>query len=163
MKNEQTLRARKVATEVQFFESQAQRDITAAKVEEARANVGLAEVDLKRMKLYALISGVISRLLIDEGAYIIKEVDPIDVIGQAPVDKYFLRGEIIASVEPERYEFSLILPTGDKYPLKGHLMGGAYEFNPTTQTTEVIIEFPNPDYLLRPGLNVTPSIIDARN
>ena len=37
----------------------------------------------------------------------------------------------------------------------GHLIGGAYEFNPATQTTEVIVEFPNPDYLLRPGLNVT--------
>jgi hypothetical protein len=48
-----------------------------------------------------------------------------------------------------------MLPTGDKYPLKGHLIAGAYEFNPTTQTTAVVIEFPNPDYLLRPGLNVT--------
>ncbi len=30
-----------------------------------------------------------------------------------------------------------------------------YEFNPATQTVEVIVEFPNPDLLLRPGLNVT--------
>jgi hypothetical protein len=125
-------------------------------------------VDLKQMKLYAPISGVISRPLINEGAYItnlardhrlamIVRLDPIDVIGQVPADKYFLRGEIITSVEKaaERYEFSLMLPSGDKYPLKGHLIAGAYEFNPTTQTTEVIIEFPNPDYLLRPGLKVT--------
>ena len=140
----------------------------AARVDEARANVGLAETDLMNMKLYAPISGVISRPLIKEGAYITKEardkrlttivqLDPIHVIGQAPADKYLQRGEILKSPEEaaERREYSMMLPTGDKYPLKGHLVAGTFEFNPTTQTTEVVIEFPNPDYLLRPGLNVT--------
>jgi len=168
LKNKQTLRARNVTSEMEFLESQAQRDIAAAKVEEARANVGLAEEDLKNTKLYAPISGIISRPLIKEGAYITNEVrnqslatiaqlDPINVNGQPPVDKYFQHAEKLTSIEQaaERREFGLILPTGDKYPLNGHLIGGAYEFNPATQTTEVIVEFPNPDYLLRPGLNVT--------
>jgi len=168
LKNKQTLRARNVTSEMEFLESQAQRDIAAAKVEEARANVGLAEEDLKNTKLYAPISGIISRPLIKEGAYItneardqslatIAQLDPINVIGQPPVDKYFQHTEKLTSIEQaaERREFGLILPTGDMYPLKGHLIGGAYEFNPATQTTEVIVEFPNPDYLLRPGLNVT--------
>jgi RND family efflux transporter MFP subunit len=168
LKNKQTLRARNVASEVEFLEAQAKQQIAAAKVDEARANVGLAEVDLTQMKLYAPISGIISRPSIKEGAYITKEardqvfatiaqLDPIHVIGHAPADKYFQRGEKLTSIEQvaERREFGLILPTGDKYPLKGHLIGGAYEFNPATQTTEVIVEFPNPDYLLRPGLNVT--------
>jgi len=168
LKNKQTLRARNVASEMEFLESQAQRDIAAAKVDEARANAGLAEVDLTNMKLYAPISGIISRPLVKEGAYITKEardqsfatiaqLNPIHVIGHAPADKYFQRGEKFTSVEQaaERREFGLVFPTGDKYPLKGHLVGGAYEFNPATQTTEIIVEFPNPDYLLRPGLNVT--------
>ena len=73
LKNKQTLRNRNVASEMEFLESQAQRDIAAAKVDEARANAGLAEVDLKQMKLYAPISGIISRPLIKEGAYITKE------------------------------------------------------------------------------------------
>jgi multidrug efflux pump subunit AcrA (membrane-fusion protein) len=120
------------------------------------------------MKLYAPITGVISRPLIKEGAYITEEargqslanifqLNPIHVIGQAPADKYFQRGEILTSVTQaaERREFGLVLPTGDKYPFKGHPIAGTFEFNPATQTTEVIIEFPNPDYLLRPGLNVT--------
>ena len=105
--------------------------------------------------------------MIKEGAYITKEVrdkslatifqlDPIHVIGQAPADKYFQRGEIITSLEQEaeRREFSLVLPTGGKYPPKGHLVAGTFNLNPATQTTDVIVEFPNPDYLLRPGLNV---------
>jgi RND family efflux transporter MFP subunit len=97
LKNKQTLRARNVASEMEFLQVQAQRDIAAAKVDEARANVGLAENDLKNMKLYAPISGVISRPLIKEGAYITREVrdkslatifqlDPIHVIGQAPAE-----------------------------------------------------------------------------
>jgi multidrug efflux pump subunit AcrA (membrane-fusion protein) len=153
---------------MEFLEAQARQEISAAKVDEARANVGLAKVDLMQMKLYAPISGIIGRPLIKEGAYITKEsreqifatiaqLNPIHVIGHAPVDKYFQRGEKLTSIEQaaERREYGLMLPTGDKYPLKGHLVGGAYEFNPATQTTEVIVEFPNPDYLLRPGLKVT--------
>lgn len=167
LKNKQTLRARNVGSEMELLESQAQRDIAAAKVDEARANAGLAEVDLSNMKLYAPISGIISRSSIKEGAYITKEardqsfatiaqLDPIHVIGQAPADKYFQHGEKFTSIEQavERREYALMVPTGGKYPFKGHLVGGAYEFNPATQTAAVIVEFPNPDYLLRPGLNV---------
>jgi len=169
LKNKQTLRARNVGSEMELREMQAQRDIAAAKVEEARANAAIAETALQQMKLYAPISGIISRPLIKEGAYITKEardqsrlativqLDPIDVIGQAPAAMYFQRGTTLKSLEQaaEQREFELVLPTGDKYPHKGRLVAGAYEFNPATQTTEITVEFPNPDYLLRPGLNVS--------
>src|SRR5262245_20541353 len=73
LKNKQTLRARNVGSEMELLEMQAQREIAAAKVEEARANVAIAEIALQQTKLYAPISGVISRPLIKEGAYITKE------------------------------------------------------------------------------------------
>lgn len=169
LKNAQTLRARNVASQMQALEAEAQRDIAAAKAEEARANMQLAELQLSQMKLYAPISGVISRPLIREGAYITKEardqsrlatiiqLDPIHVVGQAPAAMYFQRGEVLKSLEQiaEQREFGLVLPTGDKYPHRGRPVAGSYEFNPATQTVEIIIEFPNPNYLLRPGLNVT--------
>src|SRR5215468_6021358 len=169
LKNKQTLRARNVGSEMELREMQAQRDIAAAKVEEARANAAIAETALQQMKLYAPISGIISRPLIKEGAYITKEardqsrlativqLDPIDVIGQAPAAMYFQCGTTLKSLEQaaEQREFELVLPTGDKYPHKGRLVAGAYEFNPATQTTEITVEFPNPDYLLRPGVNVS--------
>src|SRR5262245_3093549 len=72
LKNKQTLRARNVGSEMELLEMKAQRDI-AAKVEEARANAAIAEIALQQTKLYAPISGVISRPLIKEGAYITKE------------------------------------------------------------------------------------------
>src|SRR5499427_7141397 len=169
LKNKQTLRSRNVGSGMELRETQAQRDIAAAKVDESRANAAIAETALQQMKLYAPISGIISRPLIKEGAYITKEardqsrlativqLDPIDVIGQAPAAMYFQRGTTLKSLEQaaEQREFELVLPTGDKYSHNGRLVAGAYEFNPATQTTEITVEFPNPDYLLRPGLNVT--------
>jgi membrane fusion protein (multidrug efflux system) len=168
-KNKQTLRTRNVASQMEFLNAEAQRDIAAAKAEEARANEQLAELAVQQTKLYAPISGIISRPLIKEGTYITKEardqsrlativqLDPIYVVSRAPAAIYFQRGEIIKTLAQaaEQREFGLVLPTGDKYPHKGHLVASAYEFDPATQTTEVTVEFPNPDYLLRPGLNVT--------
>src|SRR5215470_7818050 len=169
LKNKQTLRARNVGSEMELLETQAQRDIAAAKVEEARANAAIADIALQQTKLYAPISGIISRPLIKEGAYITKEardqsrlativqLDPINVIGQATATMYFERGTALKTLEQtaEQREFGLVLPTGHKYPHKGRVVAGTYEFNPATQTTEITVEFPNPDYLLRPGLNVT--------
>jgi len=154
---------------MELRETQARRDIAAAKVDEARANVSIAEISLQQMKLYAPISGIISRALVNEGTYITKEarnqsrlativqLDPIHVVGHAPAAMYFQRGETVPSIEQiaERREFSIVLPNGDKYPHKGRLAAGSYEFDVATQATEIAVEFPNPDYLLRPGLNVT--------
>ena len=177
LSNAQTLRTRNVASRMQLLEAQAQQDIAAANAEEARANVQLAELALQQMKLYAPISGIISRPLIKAGAYITKEardqsrlativqLDPIHVVGQAPAAAYLQRGDTLPSIEQtaERREFHLVLPTGDKYPHKGRLVTGTYEFNTKTQTTEVTVEFPNPDHVLRPGLNVTlQSLIRAK-
>jgi RND family efflux transporter MFP subunit len=169
LRNKQTLRTRNVASEMQYLEAEAERDMAAGKADEARANAQLAEIALQQMKLYAPISGIISRPWVNEGTYITKEardqsrlativqLDPIHVVGRAPALMYFQRGQILKSLEEaaEQREFGLVLPTGDRYPYKGRLVAGAYEFDPATQTTEVTVEFPNPDYLLRPGLNVT--------
>jgi membrane fusion protein (multidrug efflux system) len=181
LKNKRTLRARNVASEMQFLDAQAQRDIAAAKVDEARVNVGIGQVALQQMKLYAPIAGIISRAFMREGAYVTKEareqsrlativqLDPIHVVGQAPAAAYFQRsdqgGGALKTLEQtaEQREFWLVLPTGDKYPHKGRLVAGAYEFNVALQTTEVTVEFPNPDYLLRPGLSVTLQSLVRRN
>ncbi len=54
-----------------------------------------------------------------------------------------------------RIEVSVTLPTGQKLPQVGRLAGGGYEFDPQTQVMEVLVEIPNPNLLLRPGLAVT--------
>jgi RND family efflux transporter MFP subunit len=168
LQNAQTLQTRNVASKMQLLEAEAQRDLAAAKADEARANVGLAELALEQMKLYAPMTGIISGSLASEGAYITKEardqsrlativqLDPIRAIGQAPAAMYFQRSDLHKRVEQgaEQVDFVLVLPNGDKYPHKGRMVAGNYEFNPRTQSVEVTVEFPNPDLLLRPGLNV---------
>ena len=67
--NAQTLHFRNSSSKMQLQEAQAQRDIAAAKAKEARAKLQLTELALRQMKLYAPISGVISRPLVKEGAY----------------------------------------------------------------------------------------------
>jgi RND family efflux transporter MFP subunit len=166
--NAQTLHSRNVSSKMQLLEAQAQRDIAAAKAKEARVKMQLAELALRQMKLYAPISGVISRPFVKEGAYITKDardesrlativqLDPIQVVGQVPAAMYFQRGEAPKSIEQveEQREFGLVLPTGDKYPHRGRFVAHSYAFNAATQTLEVTVEFPNPNRLLRPGLDV---------
>src|SRR5215831_2203871 len=107
LKNAQTLRTRNVNSQMQLLEAEAQRDLAAAKADEARAKVQLAELALQQMKLYAPITGIISRSMVKEGTYITKEardqsrlativqLDPINVVGQAPAAMYFQRGETV--------------------------------------------------------------------
>src|SRR5215831_6027054 len=94
LKNAQTLRTRNVASQMQLLEAEAQRDLAAAKADEARANAQIAELVLEQTKLYAPISGIISRSMVKEGTYITKEardqsrlatifqLDPILVVGE---------------------------------------------------------------------------------
>jgi len=169
LKNKQDLRAKKIISETEVLEAQASRDIAAANVVEAGLTVQLSESTLKNMKLYAPISGIISRSFVDEGAFITKEarersgmaqitqLNPIRVVYQIPFDVYVQSVELLKTTEQanQQRDVSLILPNGGKFPHVGRIVSGGYEFNRETQMIDVLAEFPNPTYLLRPGLNVT--------
>jgi multidrug efflux pump subunit AcrA (membrane-fusion protein) len=64
---------KKIISETETLQAEASRDIAAANVVEARLTVQLSESVLKNMKLYAPISGIISRSFVAEGAFITKE------------------------------------------------------------------------------------------
>lgn len=84
------------------------------------------------------------------------QLDPIRVAAEAPFEVYYERRLITASDEATRQaiELTLILPNGVRYPHKGRLVSGGYQFENKSQKMEVWAEFPNPDHLLRPGLRV---------
>ena len=114
LKNTQTLQARNVSSKMQLLEARAQREIAAANVEEAQANVGLAENTLGYTKLLAPIDGVISRSFVKEGTYItmiardqsrmatIVQLDPIQVVGEVPFDAYLQLRELLDN--PANYD-----------------------------------------------------------
>jgi len=163
-----TLQKKSVASKMALVEAEAKRDVAAAQAKEADSNVRLAELALKQMKLYAPIAGVISQASVTQGAYITKEardesrlativkLDPIQVVGRVPYSVYFARRDALGtpSKAAEELKFTMLLPSGDEYPQPGKLVAGSYAFDATTQTVAIAVEFPNGDYLLRPGLNV---------
>jgi membrane fusion protein (multidrug efflux system) len=131
--------------------------------------VELAELALQEMKLYAPISGVISRSFVPEGTFITKmarqqsslaqitQRDQVRVVSRFPLAAYAPADEVLSSGQQskEGLEVSLVLPDGSKFPHAGRIAGGGYELLPETQTIEIISEFPNPHDLLRPGQTVT--------
>jgi len=169
LKNKLDLHAKKIISETEMLQAEASRDVAAANVVEARLSVQLSESVLKNMKLYAPISGIISRSFVAEGAFITKEaraqssmalitqLNPIRVIYQIPFDVYAQTVEILKTSDQanQQREISLILPNGEKFAHTGKIVTGSNEFNRDTQMIDVLAEFPNPTYLLRPGLNVT--------
>jgi len=169
LKNKQGLHAKKKISETETLQAEASRDIAAANVVEARLTVQLSKSVLKNMKLYAPISGIISRSFVNEGAFITKEareqsgmaqitqLNPIRVVYQIPFDVYVQSVELLKTTKQanQQFDVSLILPNGDKFPHMGRIVSGGYEFNRETQMIDILAEFPNPTYLLRPGLNVT--------
>jgi hypothetical protein len=86
----------------------------------------------------------------------VAQLDPIHVVGKAPAAMYFQRGEVLRTIEQvaDQREFRLVLPTRDTYPHEGRPVARSYAFNAATQTIEVTVEFFNPNFLLRPGLDV---------
>lgn len=169
LKNADSLRARDVSSEIELLEAQAQHDIAAANLQEADANVGLAEIDLSYTKLFAPIDGVIGPSSVREGAYIelearvqgtlatIVQLDPISVEGEVPFATFLQRQKGAGGTKQavDVTEFTLTLPNGETYAHTGRMVAGTGTFDPATQNVAIAIAFPNPDLLLRPGLKVT--------
>jgi RND family efflux transporter MFP subunit len=170
LKNKQALRKKEVASERQLFDSEIARDLAEADVAAADIQAYAADLTVKEMKLYAPFAGIMGRPLVREGTSIsrlggrqsvklatITQLDPIQVIGHVPYDVYASRRELLKTdaQADQRLEVSLILPDGEKFEHAGKIVAGGYAFNEATQQIEVVVEFPNPNYLLRPGLAVT--------
>jgi RND family efflux transporter MFP subunit len=169
LKVNQDLRKRNVASEKQLFDAQIAKDLAEADVAAADIQAYAAELTVKEMKLYAPFAGIMGRPLVREGTSInrtgrqsvnlvtITQLDPIQVIGHVSYDVYASRRELLKTdaKADRRLDISLVLPNGDAFPHTGRIVAGGYAFNRDMQEIEVVVEFPNPNYLLRPGLAVT--------
>lgn len=168
VKRAELLSDRNVVSEVDLEKARALRDISAANVAQAEANVGLAELGLMQMTQKAPFAGVMSAPMVRENGWqdvgdgditmaIITQLDPIHVMGEVPYEVYAARQSMFASDAEliDALTLSVILPDGTAYPYEGKLVSGGYLFDVETQKVQVWAEFPNPDRFLRPGLKVT--------
>jgi RND family efflux transporter MFP subunit len=175
LKSNTELRKKNVISDRQFVELEASRDVAAADLAEAQVQVRADQVKIKELKRYAPFAGIMSRATVAEGAHLIRqarentgmatitELDPIQVRANVPYEVYAdhlkllkLDGKTLDRREAlDRIEVFVTLANGEKLPQVGRISGGGYEFDPKTQEMEVMVEFPNPGLLLRPGLAVT--------
>ena len=133
-----------------------------AQISVARAAVELAQVDLDFTKVYAPISGQISRSYMTVGALVtsnqtqqlatITQLDPIYVdMQQSGKGILKLRR---AMQESGTLPVTLVLDdmTGESYEHTGELKFSEVTVDETTGAVALRAEFPNPDSLLMPGM-----------
>jgi membrane fusion protein, multidrug efflux system len=141
-----------------------------AKVEEASLNLGYVTIT-------APVTGLASRALQRQGAYInamsdsanltyVAAADPIWVnfsISQNQMAKWTQaesKGQLLQPAG-ENYEVELVLPGGGKYPYKGKISFADPAFSPDTGSFMVRAVLPNPKLDLKPGMFVTAYVIGA--
>lgn len=153
--------------------SQQEWDEVNAAYLQARAEVGIAEADVKLAqinldytKVFAPISGRIGKSGVTQGALVtanqtypmatIQQLDPIYVdISQSTTNlldlrKNLERGALTTGGE-SRGKVVLYLENGDRYPHEGKILFAEVTVDQSTGTVGLRTEFPNPDWGLLPG------------
>ncbi len=158
-------------TQLERDNAEAAADSANAAVLQAKANLVVAEYDLKKTYIVAPISGQIGKTSAHVGDYVspskgslarIVQIDPIRV--SFPLtDRAYVgwRAAQLKGVAPD-YRLRLLLPDGSEY--KG-LGAWAFDDNTMSKETATIIMrlvFPNPERMLIPNSYVT-LLVDRKN
>jgi len=148
-----------------------QAQAAAAAVESARAQVSEAELNLGYTTIHSPLTGVASRSLQREGAYLgaqsqsayltyVAALDPIWInfsVSQnqmANIQGMTEKGLLIRP-EDRNYDVELMLPSGNTYDHTGKINFADPSFSQDTGSFLVRASFPNPKAELRPGMFVT--------
>jgi len=151
--------------------AQGEFDAATAAVYAARAKVTEAELNLGYTTILSPVTGVASRSLQREGAYLnslstsavltyVAALDPIWVnfsVSQNQVARARNEQKAGRLVTPKNleYEVDLELPDGTLYPEHGRISFADPSFSPDTGSFLVRAVLPNPKHDLRPGMFVT--------
>ena len=151
-------------TELERDNAEAGAQSAKAAVMQAKANLIVAEYDLKKTRVVAPISGQIGKTSAHVGDYVspskgalarIVQVDPMRVSFPLTDRAYVSwRNARLKGKAPD-YRMRLVLPDGSEYSREGKW---AFDDNTMSKETATIImrlEFPNPDRLLVPNTYVT--------
>lgn len=126
----------------------------------------MARIILDAQKLYAPFDGQISAPRYRENANVniedsreiatIVQLDPIHVRAPVTLERVLVRMQSGEAEEDIKNSISveLSLPDGSAYEHRGRPLTTSYDLDPETEAGVVIIEFPNPDRILRPGMGV---------
>ncbi len=151
-------------TQLERDNAEAGADKAKAAVLQAKANLVVAEYDLKKSVVKAPISGQIGKTAAHIGDYVspakgalakIVQVDPIRVTFPLTDRSYVAWRQAQLQGKELNFRQRLLLPDGSVYPESG---AWAFDDNTMSKETATIImrlDFPNPDRLLVPNTYVT--------
>ncbi|NJS13663.1 MAG: efflux RND transporter periplasmic adaptor subunit, partial [Sphingopyxis sp.] len=149
-----------------YTDAQAAARAAGAAVEQSRAQLDTARINLAFTTITAPIGGRIGRSLVTEGALvtmsqpdplaIIQRIDPVYVdIQQAGSQMIALRRDLAAGgAGPASMDVRLLLEDGSEYGLVGRLEFAEALANAATGTVTLRARFANPQGLLLPGMFV---------
>ncbi|CTQ55342.1 Toluene efflux pump periplasmic linker protein TtgD precursor [Roseibium album] len=141
-------------------------EIAAADLALAQIRAELAEVILGNQKLHAPFNGQMSAPRVREGSRVVVDstseiatifdLNPINIRFPVAYDRILSSRRSVASREElnDKIELTLIMPGGDAYEHTGRLISNTFGVDTATSMGSVLVQFPNPDYVLRPGLKV---------
>ncbi len=151
-------------TQLERDNAEAGAEKSKASVMQARANLVVAEYDLKKARVVAPIAGQIGKTSAHVGDYVapskgslakIVQVDPIRVTFPLTDRAYVAwRTALLAGKDVDR-RMRIVLPTGDVYKGDGTFAFDDNTMNAETATITMRLSFPNPDRLLVPNTYVT--------
>ena len=152
-------------TQLERDNAEAAAESSKAAVLQAKANLVVAEYDLKKAKVYAPISGQIGKTTAHIGDYVapskgalahIMQVDPIRVTFPL-TDRAFIKWREAQKKGGFGNDFRtrLLLPDGSEYEGEGKLDFDDNQMSRDTATIIVRLSFANPDRLLVPNSYLT--------
>lgn len=166
----QSIFQRNAGSKTDLVQKTQARDEAKAAVEQARANLAAAKIDLAYTHIYAPISGRIDRNYVDVGNLVGSSEATLlaSIVNYDPIYAYFdvserdllrypellgrsERGEQDGWERPHAY---LGLVTENGFPHEGTVDYTSNRVDPSTGTIEVRALFPNADHTLLPGLFV---------
>lgn len=152
-------------SEAQLTEAMARVRIAEASVETKKLNAEKAKAISDLQLIYAPFDGQMSAPRFRDNANVVADspelgtlyqLDPIHVRVQGTYERHqerIAKGETAQEVM-DSLVLVLELPGGTEFPHRGQLISTPFEFDPDTGLGYSIAEFPNPEFLLRPGMKV---------
>lgn len=162
----QELKQRNVSTQREVDEAVAARDVAAATIAVAEAQLKSALIELDRTTIVAPLSGEIGLAMTTRGALvtasqadplaIIRNIDSVyvDVTASASSVLKWRRDNLDLDWRKTERQVTLKLADGEIYPETGLLTAAEPQVDMQTGVVVLRMQFPNPDKLLLPGTYV---------
>jgi len=151
-------------TQLERDNAEAESERAAAAVLQAKANLIVAEYDLKKARVVAPISGQIGKTSAHVGDYVapskgplakIVQIDPMRVTFPLTDRAYIAWREAQKKGVNEAFRLRLVLADGSEYDQQGEFAFDDNTMSKETATIQMRLSFPNPDRLLIPNSYVT--------